>query len=356
MPLPHRNGKAVACGGKIYYMGGYCPETEELREASNYEYDPQMGKWMVKANVPVGRSNFAIASFEGRIFAVGGDPLLPNADLYLTGEDRWEILTPLSIPRQHIDCARIGKKIYVVGGLIKNPDPQEDAEQKIPAIATDTIEVFDIEQNKWEMGIHLQEARQGVQVAAVDRKLYAVGGAYDHNKDYMLSTAFERYDFESKTWESLPDMPVAVLGPGIAVFEGKIFVIGGSTIEGESQDASDRVYVFDTRKKTWGVASPLPKGIQFPAVTYIDDKIYVIGGCDKDFKAYDSVYEGILHGPGFHAFSRKSASSRALDRTSKPRAHWTEQVAQSLQANSVGLQPRNVSEALCGLLWPKAYM
>ena len=292
LPLPHRNGKAVACGGKIYFMGGYCPETEELRESSNYEYDLQKDKWTIKTDIPVGRSNFAIASFEDRIFVIGGDPLLPNNDLYFTDEDRWKVLTPLTIPRQHIDCARIGNKIYVVGGLIKNPDPQEDAEKKIPAVASDTVEIYDLKENKWEMGKPLREARHGAQVAAVDGKLYAIGGAYDHNKDFGLSSALERYDFESKKWESLPNMPVAVLGPGIAVIEGKIFVIGGSTIKGESQDASDKVYVFDTNKKTWGMGSPLPKGIQFPAVAYIGNKIYVIGGCDKEFKAIVSVYEG----------------------------------------------------------------
>jgi N-acetylneuraminic acid mutarotase len=124
--------------------------------------------------------------------------------------------------------------------------------------------------------------------------LYAIGGAYDHRKDFGLSPALERYDFESETGESLPDMPAAVLGPGIAVFEGKIYVIGGSLIEEESQDASDRVYVFDVKKNSWGEANPLPQGTQFPAVAYIDGRIYVIGGCDKGFKAYASVYEGII--------------------------------------------------------------
>jgi N-acetylneuraminic acid mutarotase len=294
LPLPHRNGKAVACSGKIYFMGGYCPETEEVREASNYEYDPQKDKWTIKANVPIGRSNFAITSLEDRIFVIGGDPVLPNNDLYLKAKDRWEVLTPLTIPRQHVDCGRIGNKIYVVGGLIRDMDPPEDSKQKIPRIATDTIEIYHIEDNKWELGKPLQEARQGVQVAAIDGKLYAIGGAYGQNKNFMLSSAFERYDPESNTWESLPDLPIPILAPGIAVLEGKIFVIGGSTIKNGSQKASDKVYVFDANKNSWGTASLLPKEIQFPGVAFIGDRIYVIGGCDKEFKAFVSVYEGIF--------------------------------------------------------------
>jgi N-acetylneuraminic acid mutarotase len=294
LPLPHRNGKAVACRGKIYFMGGYSPETEDVRETSNYVYDPQKDEWAVKADVPTGRSNFAVASFEERIFVIGGDPLLSNNDLYLPAENKWEVLAPITIPRQHIDCGRIGNKIYVVGGLIKNPEPSEESQQKIPAIATDTVEIYDIEENMWELGKPLQEARQGVQVAVVDGNLYAIGGAYDHRKGFMLSSSFERCDPESGTWESLPDLPVPVLAPGVAVIEGKIFIIGGSTIKGESQEASDKVYVFDTNRNRWGTASPLPKEIQFPGVAFIGDRIYVIGGCDKEFNALDSVYEGII--------------------------------------------------------------
>jgi N-acetylneuraminic acid mutarotase len=119
LPLPHRNGKALACGGKIFYMGGYCPETEELRETSNYEYDPENDRWTTKAKIPIGRSNFAIVSLGERIFIFGGDPLLPNSDVYFAGEDKWKVLTPLTAGRQHIDGVRIGNKIYVAGGCDK---------------------------------------------------------------------------------------------------------------------------------------------------------------------------------------------------------------------------------------------
>jgi len=117
---------------------------------------------------------------------------------------------------------------------------------------------------------------------------------YVRNEEVALSSAFMTYDPESDTWESLSDLPVPILAPGIAVISGKIFVIGGSTIENGAQMASDKVYVFDVDKNSWGTASPLPKGIQFPGVAFIDDRIYVIGGCDKEFKAFDSVYEGIF--------------------------------------------------------------
>ncbi len=293
LPLPHRNGKAVASGGKVYFMGGYCPETEEEREASNYEYDPQKDSWAAKTKIPVGRSNFAIASFGPDIFVIGGDPVLPNNDLYVTDEDRWEALAPLSLPRQHIDGARIGRKVYVVGGLIRDPTPTDDSEQKIPKIATRTVEVYDIDENKWGPGHPLPEARHGVQVAVLNGKLYAIGGAYDQSKGLGITAAFEKFDPDSNTWESLNNLPVPILAPGTAVVREKIFIMGGSMVENGSWTASDKVYVFDVHKEKWGMASPLPKRIRFPGVAVIDNRIYVIGGCDGEFNAYDSVYEGI---------------------------------------------------------------
>jgi len=275
-------------------MGGYCPETREERESSNYEYDPRTDRWIAKAKVPIGRSNFALVSFGFKIFVMGGDPALPNNDLYLGDENRWEALAPLSIPRQHIDAARIGHKIYVVGGVIRDPNVPEDAEQQVPITITPTIEIYDIAGNSWALGRPLPEPRHGVQVAAIKGKLYAIGGATEQNKGLPISAAFEQYDPEANTWESLPDLPFPLLAPGIAVIGERIFVIGGSTIENASRIASEKVCFFDIRERQWGIASPLPKKIQFPGVTAMDDRIYVVGGCDQEFNAYDSVYVGRL--------------------------------------------------------------
>ena len=296
LPLPHRNGKAVSSGEKIYFMGGYCPATEEEYESSNYEYDPQKDSWTAKAKIPVGRSNFALASLGHKVFVIGGDPVLPNNDLYLTDENRWEGLAPLSIPRQHINCGIIGDKVYVVGGrgVIRDPSAPEDSEQRVPIMITPTVEIFDIAENNWALGHPLPEARDGVQVAVVEGKLYAIGGAHDQRKGGTISSAFERYDPEANTWESLPDLPFPILEPGIAVVGENVFVLGGSTLENGSQTASEKVCFYDVRRKQWGMASSLPKRIQFAAVAVIDDRIYVIGGCDKEFRAYDSVYEGIF--------------------------------------------------------------
>ena len=294
LPLPHRNGKAVAAGGKIYFMGGYCPATKEERESSNFEYDPLQDRWTSKARIPVGRSNFALVAFENRIFVTGGDPVLPNHDLYLADENRWEALASLSIPRQHIDGARIGHKIYVVGGVMRNPQAPEDAERQAPRTITPAVEIYDIHENSWSLGLPLPEARHGVQVAAVGGKLYAIGGATAQNEGRTISSALEKYDPGSNTWESLSDLPFPILGPGSAVVGEKIYVVGGSTIEDGIRKASDKVCFFDTRRNRWGMGTPLPKPIQFPGVAAIGDRIYVIGGCDSEFKAYDSVFEGIV--------------------------------------------------------------
>jgi len=40
--------------------------------------------------------------------------------------------------------------------------------------------------------------------------------------------------------------------------------------------------------------SSLPAKIQFPGTAVVNDRIYVIGGCNEEFQAYDSVYEGII--------------------------------------------------------------
>jgi N-acetylneuraminic acid mutarotase len=121
--------------------------------------------------------------------------------------------------------------------------------------------------------------------------------AINHGSASNLHKTDEKDSFYQIKWRQKADLPVPVFAPGIAVIDDKIFVVGGSTIENESQSASDKVYVFDLNKNSWGMASPLPKGIQFPGVAFIDNRIYVIGGCDKEFKEYSSVYEGTFQSP-----------------------------------------------------------
>lgn len=89
----------------------------------------------------------------------------------------------------------------------------------------------------------------------------------------------EVYDFETKKWSALPDMPVPrAASTGAVVKDNQIIVVGGVT---SNQIPLDRVDCFDIEKKAWVAFPALPVGVTGPFVKLVEDKLYCIGGTDK---------------------------------------------------------------------------
>ena len=89
----------------------------------------------------------------------------------------------------------------------------------------------------------------------------------------------EVYDFSTKTWHQLPNMPTCRAACSQLVFhENKMIVIGGVD---ENQTPLASVDCFDIERETWEQLPPLPVGVTGPYITKVDEKIYCIGGTDK---------------------------------------------------------------------------
>ena len=89
----------------------------------------------------------------------------------------------------------------------------------------------------------------------------------------------EVYDFATKKWSFLPEMPTKrAASTGAIVRENKIIVIGGVN---HKQVPIAAVDCFNIATQKWEHFPPLPIGVVGPFVKLIDDMIYVIGGTDK---------------------------------------------------------------------------
>lgn len=97
-------------------------------------------------------------------------------------------------------------------------------------------------------------------------------------KGKALSVA-EVYDFSSKSWHQLPNMPTRrAASTGLVFHEGKMIVVGGVD---ENQVPIAAVDAFDIHKETWEQLPRLPIGVVGPYVIKVDEKLYVFGGTDK---------------------------------------------------------------------------
>lgn len=111
---------------------------------------------------------------------------------------------------------------------------------------------------KWETLKPMQVARGGLGVAVVNGKIYAIGGSngtsWPISTDPFVVDVNEEYDSIKNVWAFRKPMPTARAFFGIAVYQDRIYCIGGMSREGPT----NVVEVYDPSTDTWKALSPMP--------------------------------------------------------------------------------------------------
>lgn len=129
MPTPRNHMFAGAVNGKIYAIGGRVA-SPYMSVASNLdiveEYDPAADQWgPQKARMPTPRSGGAFATYEGRIYAAGGEVQTPQMlgafralEAYEPATNSWTVLPAMPTPRHGVAGAFLGNRLHLVSGRI----------------------------------------------------------------------------------------------------------------------------------------------------------------------------------------------------------------------------------------------
>jgi hypothetical protein len=136
-----------------------------------------------------------------------------------------------------------------------------------PAVSSDDDSV----ENSWASRAPMHVARAGLGVAAVNGKIYAIGG---RTADGVIGTN-EEYDPEMDTWTLKTPMPTPEAGFATAVYQNKIYCIGGSIHTSVNE-------VYDPATDTWTTKASIPTATSIYASEVVDDKVYVISGDGAD--------------------------------------------------------------------------
>jgi N-acetylneuraminic acid mutarotase len=166
----------AAWDGKIYVIGG-------TGKTTNYCYDIETDTWSTKATLPKFISNGAGAAWDGKIYCPGGNIGGLSQKLnycYDIETDTWSTKADLPMEIIYHCAARVGGKIYVMGGRSYN-------------LNYDTIYdanyCYDIATDTWSTKTNLPEGLQYHSAAAVDGKIYVMGGysGGDKNTNYCYT-------------------------------------------------------------------------------------------------------------------------------------------------------------------------
>ena len=126
MPVPRNQFSCVTFDGKIYAIGGqFHHDSEQLDQARVDIYDPATDTWTSGPPLPKGHSHGEPATFvhDGRIYMAGGHTTAPgeskqvDADiLALSPGGVWEVVGTLPMPLSSPAAAIIDGRFYVAGG------------------------------------------------------------------------------------------------------------------------------------------------------------------------------------------------------------------------------------------------
>jgi N-acetylneuraminic acid mutarotase len=80
-------------------------------------------------------------------------------------------------------------------------------------------------------------------------------------------------------------------GFGITVVNGKIYVVGGFS----GPAVTSTVYVYDPKSDAWSTSTEFPSMKNGSAgCAAIKKKIFVIGGCEKNYVPNSNTFEGVV--------------------------------------------------------------
>jgi N-acetylneuraminic acid mutarotase len=165
----------------------------------------------------------------------------------------------------------------------------------------------DLIEDTWTPKAPMQQARGGVGVAAVNGKIYAIGGSTasgqypsDLYADGFVGTN-EEYDPEKDTWTAKAPMPTPRDDFAIAAYQNKIYCIGGAVGFSVNEWGSHSIIpsgvneVYDTDTNTWETKTPMPDVEIKLKANVVNGKIYVMG------VAFTYVYD-----PNSDSWTRKT--------------------------------------------------
>ena len=182
----------------------------------------------------------------------------------------WTQGAPAPSKRTEIAAAALDGKIYAVGGFNK-PSLSNVLDF---AISRD-VEVYDPITDSWSATTPLPEGRHHAGIAALDGFLYIIGGFAKSGISvwHAVNTVYQ-FNPATQTWRELTPMPTARGALGVAVYQGKIYAIGG--YDGEQNSGATEIY--DPQNDSWSTAAPLMAPRDHLAVTAAGSRIYAIGG------------------------------------------------------------------------------
>ena len=220
-PLPTTDGTLVAMGGKLYYMGGcWFPTGSPPVVETNacYVYDPSLNAWSSIASYRGMPQHMQAVACGGKIYCIGGfnPPYQPEnqntkGQVYDPIDNNWNYIAPGG--RGQCVVGAIGGKIYMVveyGASVYDPEANSWTAVAGPGV------------NRVMSG----GTTLGGKFYVMGGRYASTGTQPPSTSPHYTG---EVYDPQTNTWSALPNDPTGRLRFAMGAIGGKIYIAGGCT-------------------------------------------------------------------------------------------------------------------------------
>ena len=179
---------------------------------------------------------------------------------------------PMTTPREQFGLIALpnGRLMALGGANINTGD------------VLNSTEVYDFSTKTWSPGPSMLSERQcGIFQLVGDKKIYAVGG---EDSTQAVATTMEVLDLPTQTWTFAPTASTKH-GPwtresfGAGLIGSKMFFVGGQKDDGDLTTLRGCTF-FDTDTAEWGKCASMAQARSDFGLAVFDGKLYVMGGFD----------------------------------------------------------------------------
>ncbi|XP_007507826.1 kelch-like protein 13 isoform X5 [Monodelphis domestica] len=267
MDAPRYQHGIAVIGNFLYVVGGQSNYDTKGKTAVDtvFRFDPRYNKWMQVASLNEKRTFFHLSALKGHLYAVGGRNAageleiteyrtapgiwnrIATVECYNPRMNEWSYVAKMNEPHYGHAGTVFGGMMYISGGITHDTFQKE-------------LMSFDPDTDKWTQKAPMTTVRGLHCMCTVGEKLYVIGGNHFRGtSDYDDVLSCEYYSPALDQWTPIAAMLRGQSDVGVAVFENKIYVVGGYSWNNRCM--VEIVQKYDPEKDEWHKVFDLPESL-----------------------------------------------------------------------------------------------
>nr|XP_023698539.1 kelch-like protein 13 isoform X7 [Paramormyrops kingsleyae] len=252
MDAPRYQHGIAVIGNFLYVVGGQSNYDTKGKTAVDtvFRYDPRYNRWIQVASLNEKRTFFHLSALKGHLYAVGGRNAageLATVECYNPRTNEWTYVAKMNEPHYGHAGTVYGGFMYISGGITHDTFQKE-------------LMCFDPDADKWSQKAPMTTVRGLHCMCTVADRLYVIGGNHFRGtSDYDDVLSCEYYSPALDLWTPIAAMLRGQSDVGVAVFESKIYVVGGYSWNNRCM--VEIVQKYDPEKDEWHKVFDLPESL-----------------------------------------------------------------------------------------------